>query len=134
MYPLDVTMVGCDGDLLELLRLELSVHSAKIDAAYLGIESAIGALGQNGAPEHPRKLAAQRNLPGRSAEVSRRLFIVRLDSPDELGAIKRLSSCLPGNPIIVLMDQADDPSIPITAMRMGASQFVTLPLQADDFK
>ena len=39
MFPLNVTLVGCGGDLLQLLRLELSVHGARIEAEHLGIES-----------------------------------------------------------------------------------------------
>src|SRR5262249_9047478 len=130
MFPLNVTIIGCGGDLLQLLRLELSVHAARIEAEYLGVESAIGAMRSaeppirngKGGPDSP------------PIEPLRRLFLVHLDSAQELPAIKRLSSFCPGNPILVLMEAHGDPNIPILAMRMGASQVVTLPLQADDFK
>lgn len=134
MFPLNVTIIGCGGDLLQLLRLELSVHAARIEAEYLGVESAIAALrsGDGAIPVKPTK--GNKPDPAQPADSVRRLFIVHLDSAQELPAIKRLSSFFPGNPILVLMEAHGDPSIPIQAMRMGASQIVTLPLQADDFK
>jgi pilus assembly protein CpaE len=131
MFPLPVTIVGCAGDLLKLLRLELSIHSARVESEHLGVESAIVDLRANDAP------LAAKNGKGKgdaALEPPRRLFVVHLDSVQELPAIKRLSSFFPGNPILVLMEPDADPNVPITAMRMGASQVVTLPLQADDFK
>jgi pilus assembly protein CpaE len=136
MFPLQVVIIGCGGDLLQLLRLELSVHAARIEAEFLGVESAISGLRMPQAMEDQKY---QNQLRGSKhdiviPEAPRRLFIVHLDSMQELPAIKRLSSFYPGNPILVLMDTAGDPNIPITAMRMGASQIVTLPWQAEDFK
>src|SRR5438046_1466867 len=132
MFPLNVMLVGCGGDLLQLLRLELSVHAARIEAEYLGVESAIAGLRSAEPGAAPKN--GKRKSDGNVAEGPRRLFIVHLDSTQELPAIKRLSSFFPGNPILVLMEAHGDPNVPIMAMRMGASQVVTLPLQADDFK
>jgi len=137
MFPLQVTIIGCGGDLLQLLRLELSVHAARIESEFLGVESAIASL--RAAAEQPVAAGAttrqSKNKPEVTApEIPRRLFIVHVDSDQELPAIKRLSSFFPGNPILVLMEASGDSSIPIQAMRMGASQIVTLPMQADDFK
>jgi pilus assembly protein CpaE len=135
MFPLNVVIVGCGGDLLQLLRLELSVHAARIEAEFLGVESAISGLRTPYAGEdlNRQALSRSKNEP-MPVEQPRRLFIVHLDSVQELPAIKRLSSFFPSNPILVLMNTAGDPNIPITAMRMGASQIVTLPWQAEDFK
>jgi pilus assembly protein CpaE len=137
MFPLQVTLIGCGGDLLQLLRLELSVHAARIDSEFLGVESAIASI--RAAAEQPVAAAATtRPIKGKpevaAPDLPRRLFIVHLDSAQELPAIKRLSSFFPGNPILVLMEAGGDSGIPIQAMRMGASQIVTLPMQADDFK
>lgn len=129
MFPLNVVLIGCSGDLLQLLRLELSVHAARIEAEFLGVESAISSLRPPPSVEDVRR--------GKSEpppEAPRRLFIVHLDSAQELPAIKRLGSFFLGNPVVVLIGNSSDSSIPITAMRMGASQVVMLPLQADDFK
>ncbi len=140
MFPLQVTIIGCGGDLLQLLRMELSVHAARIESEFLGVESAISSI-RSGVEQPVAAVAAagSRQSKGKSdvvppADMPRRLFIVHLDSVSELASIKRLSSFFPGNPILVLMDASGDSSIPIQAMRMGASQIVTLPMQADDFK
>jgi pilus assembly protein CpaE len=136
MFPLNVTLIGCGGDLLQLLRLELSVQAARIEAEYLGVESVISATRSAALGSDARRLNAVtrgRTESGPPGGGPRRLFIVHLDSAQELPAIKRLSSFCPGNPILVLMPSGD-PSVPITAMRMGASQVVMLPLLADDFK
>jgi pilus assembly protein CpaE len=132
MFPLNVTIVGCGGDLLQLLRLELSVHAARIEAEFLGVESALAALRAPVMAEDVKR--AGRKPDQGQTEPPRRLFIVHLDSIQEFPAIKRLSSFFPSNPILVLMQANDDPTVPIQAMRMGASQVVNLPLQADDFK
>lgn len=131
MYPLNVILVGCGGELVQLLKLELSVHAVRVEAEYLGVESTISALrqGEMIAGKNGRSSSA-----ATSGETTKRLFIVHLDSAQELPAIKRLSSFFPGHPILVLIDARGDANIPIMAMRMGASQVVTLPLQADDFK
>src|SRR5580700_3322213 len=136
MFPLQVTIIGCGGDLLQLLRLELSVHAARIESEFLGVESAIASI--RAAVEQPIAATVRPNKSKSDVipppEMPRRLFIVHVDSAQELPAIKRLSSFFPGNPILVLMEASGDSSTPIQAMRMGASQIVTLPMQADDFK
>ncbi|MFL5341773.1 MAG: CpaE family protein [Gemmataceae bacterium] len=135
MFPLTVNLVGCGGDLLQLLKLELSVHAARIEAEYLGVESALSALRAAVPVDDPKRTPNRNSKPEVPLiEGPRRLFIVHIDSAQELPAIKRLSSFVPGNPILVLMAAPADPTVPITAMRMGASQVVMLPLQAEDFK
>lgn len=134
MYPLNVVLVGCGGDLLQLLRLELSVHAVRIEAEFLGVESAIASLRSGESSGSKSKSSKSRSVAPATSEPAKRLFIVHLDSAHELPAIKRLSSFFPGHPILLLIDARGDANIPIMAMRMGASQVVTLPLQADDFK
>jgi len=138
MFPLNVTLIGCSGDLLQLLRLELSVHAARVEAEYLGVESAVAAIRAGAHAEETRRMNSVTRGKNDSLvptlDAPRRLFIVHLDSARELPTIKRLSSLGPGNPILILMGSSADASVPITAMRMGASQVVMLPLQTDDFK
>lgn len=133
MFPLNATLIGCDADLLQLLRLELSVHSARIEAEYSSMEDAIAGLrdGGNTAAEGGRVIRKPETSAG---QQMRRLFIVQIESLQDLPAINRLSSFFAGNPILVLLPGSDDPSVPIQAMRMGASQVVSLPLRADDFR
>ena len=133
MFPLNVVVIGCEGDLLQMLRLELAVHTARIEAEFLGVESVISGLraAPIGDPTRETPLQGKKDA---LIEAPRRLFIVHLDSAQEMPSIKRLSSFFPGNPILVLMDTAGDPNLPITAMRMGANQFVPLPWRADDLK
>src|SRR5262249_32375748 len=98
MFPLPVTIVGCAGDLLQLLRLELSVHAARVEAESLGVESAIGDIRAADAP--PSSKNGKSKLEAPPPEPPRRLFVVHLDTVQELPAIKRLSSFFPGNPIL----------------------------------
>jgi pilus assembly protein CpaE len=133
MFPLKVTIVGCEGELLRLLRLELSVCSARIEAEFLGIESAIAGLHEGGSLDDTRTLSRnRRNFEPR--ESQKRLFIVYVPSLAELPGVKRLSTFFAGHAILVLMEPSADPRVPIAAMRVGASQVVMLPLQTDDFK
>jgi len=134
MFPLNVVIIGCSGDLLQLLRLELGVHAARIEAEFLGVESAISGLRPPPINDPTRETPLRGGKDHVPLQAPRRLFIVHLHSTQEMPAIKRLSSFFPGNPILVLMDTAGDPNLPITAMRMGASQIVLVPWQADDFK
>ena len=134
MFPLNVVIIGCSGDLLQLLRLELGVHAARIEAEFVGVESAISGLRPAPINDPTRETPLRGKKDQALLLAPRRLFIVHLHSAQEMPAIKRLSSFFPGNPILVLMDTAGDPNLPITAMRMGASQIVLVPWQADDFK
>ncbi len=91
MFPLNVTTIGCGVDLLQLLRLELSVQSGRVEADYPSIEDAITALRQ------PVKAADGSNRVNRKSEPflgspAKRLFIVQLVSVQDLPAVKRLSS------------------------------------------
>ena len=90
MFPLNVTIIGCGGELLQRLKLELSIHAARINAEYLGVESAIGALRSTVTLENTQRIGS--NFWPALAEPARRLLIVHLDKPEELPAIKRLSS------------------------------------------
>src|SRR5262245_15313274 len=135
MFPLNVILVGCGGELLPLLRLELSVHGARIEQEFLGVESVIAALRSPPQADDRRGPANGRAKPDPAAsELPRKLFGVRLQSASALPHLKRLSASFPGFPILALLNAPGDPNAAIGAMRMGASQVVLLPLQSEDFK
>src|SRR5207247_5065974 len=94
MFPLNVSLIGCGGDLLQLLRLELSVQAARIEGEFLGVESAIAQMRSQMQGDDTRRMSTVtrgKNEPLPPPEAPRRLFIVHLDSAQELPAIKRLS-------------------------------------------
>ncbi len=63
-----------------------------------------------------------------------RLFVVHLDSSNDLAPLKHLSGVFAGRPILVLFDENPPASALVNAMREGASQVVLIPFHSDDFQ
>ena len=61
------------------------------------------------------------------------MFIVYVDSDEELAQLRRLSGTFVGRPIIALVNPDRDGSMILKAMRAGALQVVPLPLRREDF-
>jgi pilus assembly protein CpaE len=135
MFPLDVVLIGCGGELATHVRMELGALGARVETEYLGLETAVADLKAGRADEQAR----QRNgLPAPGAtgphEPGKRLFIVNLHSPNDLASLKRLSGAAVGQPILTLLGFTGDAGVPIAVQRHGAHQVVLLPFHADDFR
>lgn len=63
-----------------------------------------------------------------------RVFIVQVNSADDLPDLKRLADVFSGQPILALVNSGADPSLFLGANRHGATQVVLLPIQHDDFQ
>ena len=114
MYPLNALLIGCTDPALGDLRRELGNLSVAVEGEYLDVRTCLAHVLAN------------------PAEM--RLFIFHPNSAAEIVQLERLNESLVGQPILALVDPANDPSMMVRAMRAGAAQVVRLPLQADDFR
>jgi pilus assembly protein CpaE len=114
LYPLKTLLIGCSDDVLPDLRRELTNLTVAIEAEHSDVRSCLTYVLAN--------------------PVDKRLLIFQLKSAAEIVQLERLNESIVGQPILALVDLANDPSLMIRAMRAGAAQVVRLPLQADDFR
>jgi pilus assembly protein CpaE len=66
--------------------------------------------------------------------AEKRLLVFYPKSAAEIEQLERLNESVADQPILALVDPANDPSLMLRAMRAGAAQVVRLPLQPDDFR
>jgi pilus assembly protein CpaE len=114
MYPLETLLIGCRDDVLPELRRELTNLSVAIEGEYLDVRSCLTHVLANPA--------------------GKRLLVFCPNSAADIVQLERLNELVVGQPILALVDPANDPSLMVRAMRAGAAQVVRLPLQADDFR
>lgn len=114
MYPLKTLLIGCTDDVLGDLRRELSHLSVPIEGEHLDVRSCLTFVLAN--------------------PSSKRLLVFYPKSAAEIVQLERLNESVVGQPILALVDPANDSSLMVRAMRAGAAQVVRLPLQADDFR
>jgi pilus assembly protein CpaE len=114
MYPLSVTLIGCQDSVQRNVLSMLINQQANLDGQYADADSAIDAL--------------------REAHGGPRLFIVHMPNSAQLPKLRQFVGIFAGQPVMALVDPSADPSVLLGAMRSGASQVVPLPIQPDDFK
>lgn len=114
MYPLKTIVISRDDNVLPEIRRELLNANVEIDGCYPDIPSVVERVSLS------------------HDEV--RLFIVHLDSLDNLAPLKHLSGIFAGRPILVLVDGNPSASDIVHAMREGAAQVVLIPVQTEDFR
>ena len=123
MFPLNVVLIGCDTDLLPPLRDVLREQGANVEAEYPDVRTVL------------ERLRSVYDWTGvASAEVKKRMFILRLKSTSYLPELRSLAGHFAGQPILVLLEPGAGQTAVIQAMRDGAAQVVLLPFQADDFR
>ncbi len=114
MYPLKTVVISRDDNVLSEIRRELSIASAEVEGIFPDVPSALEAISQS--------------------HDERKLFVLHLDSIDDLIPLKHVSGVFAGRPILALFDENPSPSTLVRAMRQGVSQVVLLPFQSDDFQ
>lgn len=114
MYPLSVTLVGCQDSVQRNVLSMLINQQATLDGQYADVDSAVSAL--------------------REGHNTTRLYIMHVPDTFQLPKLKQLVGVFPGQPVMAIVDALADPSLLLGAMRSGATQVVPLPIQADDFK
>ncbi len=114
MYPLRINLIGCSETILPHVRREILNHEGEIDAEFPDAQSAVNRIWLD--------------------KDEARVFIIHLESVDDLAQLKLLSGSFVGRPIVALINSSEDPSLVFKSMRAGATQVVPLPLEAGDFQ
>jgi pilus assembly protein CpaE len=114
MYPLNVTLVGCQDSVQRNVLSMLINQQANLDGQYADVESAIAAL--------------------RDDQRGPRLIIVSIPDTYSLPKLRQLVGIFIGQPVLALVDAMMDPAVLLGAMRAGAAQVVPLPIQPEDFR
>jgi pilus assembly protein CpaE len=114
MYPLSVTLVGCQENVHRQVLSMLIAQHANLEGQFPDVDGAIKALRE--LPPHPR------------------LFLLHAPTSLSLPKLKTLTSHFAGQPVLALVDAVTDPKMLLGAMRAGAAQVVPLPIASDDFR
>jgi pilus assembly protein CpaE len=114
MYPLNVTLVGCQDSVQRNVLSMLINQQATLDGQFGDVDSAIAGVKED--------------------HAGPRLFIVHVPDAGQLPKLRQLVGVFTGQPVMALVDTTGDSNLLLGAMRSGASQVVPLPIQPDDFK
>jgi pilus assembly protein CpaE len=114
MYPLNVTLVGCQDRVQRNVLSMLVDQQANLDGQYADVDAAVAAL--------------------RDQTHASRLFIVSVPDSHSLPKLRQLVGMFIGQPVLALVDAMMDPAVLLGAMRSGAAQVVPLPIQPEDFR
>src|SRR5262249_55901739 len=114
MYPLPVTLVGCQDSIQRNVLSMLINQQANLEGQYPDLDTAVAAL--------------------REKASNLRLFIIHIPDVHSLPKVRQLTSYFIGQPVLALVDPAADQSLLLGAMRSGAAQVVPLPIQPEDFR
>jgi pilus assembly protein CpaE len=114
MYPLNVTLIGCQDSVQRNVLSMLINQQATLEGQFADVDSTAVALREDhGGP---------------------RLYIMHVPDSFQLPKLRQLVGVFSGQPVMALVDAGADPTLLLGAMRTGASQVVPLPIQPDDFK
>src|SRR5262245_20017728 len=114
MYPLNVTLVGCQDRVQRNVLSMLINQQANLDGQFADVDTAISAL--------------------RDDARGPRLFIVSIPDSYSLPKLRQLVGVFIGQPVLALVDAMMDPAVLLGAMRSGAAQVVPMPIQPEDFR
>lgn len=114
MFPLNVTLIGCQDSVQRNVLSMLINQQANLDGQYADVDSAVAAL--------------------RDDTRGPRCFIMHVPDSYMLPKMRQLVGVFTGQPVLALVDAMMDPSVLLGAMRSGAAQVVPLPIQPEDFK
>jgi pilus assembly protein CpaE len=134
MYPLEVILIVRDEGVLQQLRRELARSDAVVQAEFADATAAMAEL----------------EIP----EGQRRLFLMHIRDREDLRMLQALVQAFPTHPVGALVDEASElsaahewgpragdssattvrASLFVRAMRAGALQVATLPLDPEDFR
>ena len=131
MYPLNAILVGCNEGASPQVRRELERQTVRIETECPDVAHLVKY--ERMAADRPER-SALTWTGGAGRQPKRRLYVMHLKAPQDFRELQWLSSTLAGQPILALMEGADEKMTVIQAMREGASQVVMLPLESDDFE
>lgn len=114
MYKQKAVLVGCNQDILQDVRRHLLNLFVQVEGSFTDISSAIGGL--------------------RFSPAEMRFFIVHAKLPADIPQLKRLTSTFIGRPMLIVVEGDVSTNLILGAMRAGANQVLTLPLQKEDLQ
>ena len=114
MSAVQALLVGCDPSDLPYLRQSLAGQGIEVEAEFAQVSQVLNQVAP--APDH------------------KRLLLIQLESDRDIRQISRLNNTFAGWPIMALLDTYDDPTLVLRAMRAGAAQVISLPLEPEDFE
>ncbi|HEX4145109.1 MAG TPA: cellulose synthase operon protein YhjQ/BcsQ [Pirellulales bacterium] len=114
MYGVTVNLIGCSEQSMPPAAREILHRWAVVDIDY------------------PTVMAVQNCVLEKEGET--RLFIIHVDSADDVSELKRLSGLFPRYPILAVVDATTDPTLVTKSMRAGALQVVHPPVMPDDLQ
>ena len=114
MYPFKAVVISQDESVLPVLRRELANQNVEIEHEFADVASTL------------------ENLSLHHDET--RLFICQPDEVHRDEFLRRLSGTFSGRPILVLTKKELNSLDMMHAMRNGASQVVTIPIEQEDFQ
>jgi len=114
MYPLPAVLVNISSPRIESLRSALGDNGVSIALEF---------------PTAEAFLAHWSSPP----DTTRRLFIIRLQSLEDVQRMERLETCFPGWPMLALVEGDYDATGLFQVSRAGASQILPLPYERGDF-
>lgn len=121
MYPLDVILIGCgdgyvgrDVSLRAQVRRELSNLLACVKHEFRDVDGAVKDV----------HLAKNEHV----------LFLIALNSMEDLAALQKLSAAFLDQPILALRAADSDRQLFLGALRSGAAFAIPVPFESEDFK
>ncbi len=113
MYPLPAVLVNCQPPWREPVRSALADNSVTVATEFATFDD----------------LLAQWSAP---PDAARRLLVTRVSSLDDVRQLARADACLPGWPVLALVEGECDTVGLFEVSRAGAAQLVQLPFRRED--
>lgn len=114
MYPLKAVLISQDESILPSLRRELFNQNVEIEHEFPNVSSTLANLSLH----HDES----------------RLFLCQIEAEHQGDCLRRLSGAFAGRPIIALMKGGLNSASVVRAMRDGAAQVVSIPMDIEDFQ
>jgi pilus assembly protein CpaE len=114
VYPFKVVLIACPMPLATELQKELANQAIEVEYHFPDVKTVLSHLPM--APE------------------AKRLFLMFVEAEETVKQVERLSDAFLGHPILAVLPVERNPRLLLDTMRAGATQLVTLPLEAADFK
>ncbi len=114
MYSLKVNFIGCDERSVPQAARDILQRWATIDSSFANVA------------------IVQKTLLDSESEM--RLFLMYVESADDVAELKLLNNTFPRYPILAIVDATNDPSLVVKSMRAGALQVIHPPIDPDDLQ
>jgi pilus assembly protein CpaE len=118
VYPINAILIGSQENSLPHASRDFLNRSLRLEAEFSNVSDATNAL--------------------RRSSTNKRLFILHMASARDYEDLARLATHFPGWPVVALVEGYDPKALQgeaiVGIIQAGASQILSLPIQADEFK